>query len=770
MTATLSNVVDALARANCKPTKAGNNSYTAYCPVHEADSHNHKPSLSVAAGDKVDVVLNCHAGCSHADILKVLGIEANRAGADRRSAGTSKRIVAAYTYQDASGKPIFEKVRYKPKDFRIRHRDANGAEVWKLPPGIEPPLYRLPDVLAAITDGEPVYYVEGCKDADRLAAAGLCATTNFEGAAKDTQKPKWRDSYTAALTGADVMLLPDNDEPGKAHMRHIAAALAGKALVRWLELPGLPAKGDVSDWLDQGHTVDELKVLAANARHQDATSGTTAGSDLDTDAYRGTDDANAALFLGLHGQDVRFCPPWDKWLLWTGSHWRMDDRLDIHRLAADVPRLLYRAAGEAADSAQRRAIADLARKLEGTAKQANMLTAVRHRVVVHHSDLDNGYFLLNASNGTLDLTTGRLREHARADLLTHDTEILYKPNATAPTWLRFLHDVFAGDADLIRFVQRAMGYSLTGDVREQVLLICHGIGSNGKSVFLNVLRALLRKLALQAAPDLLMADKQRRHPTEQADLFGRRCVVCQETGEGRRFNETLVKQLTGGDAIRARRMHEDFWEFAPTHKLWLSTNHRPEIRGTDYAIWRRIRLIPFNVVFTDDGNPRKDPTMEARLMAELPGILAWAVCGCLDWQKHGLGMAEAVKTATTGYQADMDVLAAWLADCCILGKRYEAKASDLYASYSDWCAASGETAEPQRKWGMRLTERGFTRQRRMVGIFWLGIGLKVPDHEPYEPYEPEKAVFPRETSSARKIAKSGSYGSYPTYAVEAQPS
>lgn len=262
--ASLSDVVDALARANCQPTSHGNDAYTARCPVHEADGSGHKPSLSVARGDKVDVVMTCHAGCSHAAIMAALGIESTGKATSGKASG-SRRIVATYPYTDASGTLLFQKIRYEPKDFMIRHRDASGAEVWRLPRGIEPPLYRLPAVKAAMASGEPVFLVEGEKDADRLASAGLCATTNFDGAAAGSQKPKWRDSYTLALSGADVVLLPDNDEPGKAHMRHVAAALAGKALVRWLELPGLPAKGDVSDWLDAGHSIDELKMLAADA-------------------------------------------------------------------------------------------------------------------------------------------------------------------------------------------------------------------------------------------------------------------------------------------------------------------------------------------------------------------------------------------------------------------------------------------------------------------------------------------------------------------------
>ena len=515
--------------------------------------------------------------------------------------------------------------------------------------------------------------------------------------------------------------------------------------------------------------------------------------------WRGTDDANADLLLGLHGADIRFCPPWDKWILWSGSHWRIDNRLDIDRLAADVPKMIRNEAVRLTQQRsgvllrmaelqsqfplppeydklflEQKALGDkseyllkLADSLERIGKRGAMLTAARHKVVIHHSDLDKGQFLLNASNGTVDLQTGVLRPHERVDLLTHDVEIPYLQNANAPAWLAFLHSTFGGDADLIQFVQRAIGYSLTGDVREQVLLICHGVGSNGKSVFLNILRKLLGTLAIQAAPDLLMGDLKHRHPTEQADLFGKRAIICQETGDGQRFNEKLVKQLTGGDGIRARRMHEDFWEFNPTHKLWLSTNHKPEIKGTDHAIWRRIRLIPFNVKFTDDGEPRKNPDMERQLTAELPGILAWAVAGCLDWQRNGLGKAAAVEAATAGYQAEMDVFAAWIGECCIVGKRFEAKAADLYRSYVQWCERSGEYPEKQRKFGMRLTDRefiGFTSN----GAWWRGIGIvsdRYGSAEGTEGTEPKNAIFEKNKNDPFYVAEkafSGSVGSVPS--------
>jgi predicted P-loop ATPase len=247
----------ALHNKGCNPRNG-----VALCPVHETDGAGHKPSLTYAPGSTHDVVFKCHAGCSHDAILAALNLPTATASA-------SRRIVATYAYRDAAGSLVFEKIRYEPKDFRIRHRDASGLEVWKIPRGTEPPLYRLPEVVAAIAAGETVYLVEGEKDADRLAAAGLCATTNFDGAAAGT-KPKWKSSYTATLAGADVVLIPDNDEPGMAHMRHAAAALAGTARVRLLELPGLHAKGDVSDWLNSGRTVAEFKALADAAKVWDA--------------------------------------------------------------------------------------------------------------------------------------------------------------------------------------------------------------------------------------------------------------------------------------------------------------------------------------------------------------------------------------------------------------------------------------------------------------------------------------------------------------------
>ena len=303
----------------------------------------------------------------------------------------------------------------------------------------------------------------------------------------------------------------------------------------------------------------------------------------------------------------------------------------------------------------------------------------------------------------------------------------YDPDAKCPIWERFLNEVFGEDAGLVEFVQRAIGYSLTGAVIEHVLIVLYGLGSNGKTTLIDALHALLGPYAQHAPPDLLLARRGEHHPTELATLAGARLVTAAETGEGRRLAESLVKQLTGGDPITARRMREDFWQFKPEFTLWLATNHKPQIRGTDHAIWRRIHLIPFNQTFHEPETrkaPQKDKTLPGQLREELTGILAWAVRGCLAWQKDGLKTPESVRQATEGYRLEQDVLAAFLEECCgVFDKRAEAGASELYEAYKRWCDHSGERAESQKSFGTRLRERGLTSRVSHGRKVYEGIGL-----------------------------------------------
>jgi putative DNA primase/helicase len=436
-----------------------------------------------------------------------------------------------------------------------------------------------------------------------------------------------------------------------------------------------------------------------------------------------SDYTNALAFVLEHGHLVRYCYPWKAWLVWTGTHWERDMSGRVMRLAKQTVKRLARHA-EALDDAEAKALMAHVKSSLSTVKLKALIECAQSEpgIAVQPEDLDTHRWLLNCRNGTLDLRTKTLRAHDRADLLTFVLPVDYDALATCPTWETFLTRIMAGNTALIAFLQRAVGYALTGVIREHVLLILWGTGRNGKSTFLNALRTLLAAYAMKAPSELLMVSANDRHPTERADLCGKRFVAAIETEQGRRLAEVFVKEATGGDPIRARRMREDFWEFQPTHKVFLATNHKPIIGGTDHAIWERIRLVPFTVTIPPE---EIDTTLPAQLELELPGILAWALRGCTMWQEQGLGVPDEVKEATAGYRSEMDVLGQFLDECCVLGPNYRTKASDLYACYKTWCEQQGVGYETQRAWGLRLSERGIERFTNN-GTWYRGLGLLAP--------------------------------------------
>ncbi|WP_338819594.1 hypothetical protein MTCOM_10940 [Moorella thermoacetica] len=437
-----------------------------------------------------------------------------------------------------------------------------------------------------------------------------------------------------------------------------------------------------------------------------------------------TDLGNARRLIKQHGENLHYCHPWGKWLVWDGKRWKKDETGAVLRLAKDTARSIYAEAAEEPEEAIRKKIADHARKSESALRIKAMVTLAESEpgIPVLPRELDRNPWLLNVQNGTIDLRTGELWPHKREDLITKIVPVEYDSEAGCPTWLAFLDRIMAGNERLIAFLQRAAGYSLTASTQEQCFFLLHGTGANGKSVFLTTLLAVMGDYGIQAAPDLLLAKSGESHPTEVADLFGARLVVATETEAGRRLAENLVKQLTGGDRLKARFMRQDFFEFEATHKIWLATNNKPIVKGTDYAIWRRIKLIPFTVTIP---TKEQDKSLPAKLRQELPGILAWAVKGCLEWQKRGLDEPQEVIAATAAYRDEQDILGSFITDCCVVNPLAKVTAKNLYKAYVDWCEENGEYPQSQRNFGMRLTERGFTSQRGTAGRhFWQGIGLR----------------------------------------------
>src|SRR5215208_777870 len=425
------------------------------------------------------------------------------------------------------------------------------------------------------------------------------------------------------------------------------------------------------------------KVAASVARYEPAEnvahiSVNGHGSAEPPRGYNLTDLGNAERFIAHHGEDVRYCYAWTRWIVWTGARWERDEAGRAHRLAKETVRGIYQEAAGAEDEDRRKALAKHAARSEAEAKIRAMLELAKSEVPISPDELDADPWLLNAPNGTIDLRTGELREHRRVDLLTKMAGADYAPGAAAPTWSATLERSLPPQ-ELRRFFKKLCGYAFSGDVSEHILAVLYGTGANGKSTILNALLTAAGDYGMQAAPDLLVA-KKGSHSTEVADLFGMRLVASIEVEDCRRLAERLVKQLTGGDKVRARRMRQDFWQFDPTHKVFMAVNHKPEVRGTDTAIWRRLRLIPFEQTIPPAEQDKKLPQ---KLEAELPGILAWCVEGCLEWQREGLQAPEEVRKATAGYRSEMDVIGAFLQDECEIGHEFRESFTTVYKRYEE---------------------------------------------------------------------------------------
>jgi len=435
-----------------------------------------------------------------------------------------------------------------------------------------------------------------------------------------------------------------------------------------------------------------------------------------------TDLGNARRLVTLQGQDLRYSSQLG-WLTWTGQRWEQDVSGVVERLAKATVRAIYREAAVCDDKDLREKIASHAQRSESDARIKAMIALARteEEVIVRQADLDTDRWLLNVDNGSVNLKTGELRAHRREDLVTKVVPIAFDPEAVCPTWLCFLERVADGNQDLIRFVQKSVGYSLSGDTREQCFFILHGTGANGKSTFISVVSALLGDYAKQTRTETLMAKRGDQIPNDIARLAGARIVSAIETEGGRRLAESLVKQMTGGDHMTARFLHREFFEFEPTFKLWLAVNHKPRIVGTDHAIWRRIRLIPFAVTILEN---ERDPDLSEKLKEELPGILAWAVRGCLAWQTQGLNPPKSITAATDQYRNESDVIASFLDECCKKGPDYEVRKAELYEHYMEWCQKSGERPLSKKEFGSRLMEKGFSDDRNRKVRFWRGIELE----------------------------------------------
>lgn len=440
--------------------------------------------------------------------------------------------------------------------------------------------------------------------------------------------------------------------------------------------------------------------------------------------YSLDDMGNAKRFIDLFGEDFRYNYTDKTFLYWDGCRWAADLTGAIER-SADVAVEAMSAEADWYESSGDEDAAKAFRKhikaSRSNKSKTNMLKEVQHNMPIMPFQLDKHKMAFNVPNGTLSLKSGQLVPAKRDYFITKFSPIEYTDNADCPLWQKFLDDIFGRDKDLIRYIQKAVGYSMTGDTSEQCVFFLYGTGRNGKSTFLDVLREIFGDYVSNIQPETIMVKNSMGNGinSDIARLKGARMVTTVEPNEGVRLNEGLIKQLTGDDAVTARKLYGNEFEFKPEFKLWMATNHKPIIRGTDDGIWRRIHMIPFTVQIPVD---KVDRQLKSKLEREYPAILRWAVEGCLLWQREGLKQPLAVLDMTREYRREMDVISGFLDDRCEVGEGFSAKSSELYAAYSAWCEANTEFKMSNTKFSVEMEKR-FSKVAKKTGKYFLGLKL-----------------------------------------------
>jgi putative DNA primase/helicase len=636
----------------------------------------------------------------------------------------------SWAYLDKNGDLLGFECRYDKSDGKTYLPYTYAADGWQAKGFSKPlPLYNLPQLVAHAD--RQIIVCEGAKAADAAARLfpGLIVTT-WPGGASRAKDADW-----SLLCGRNVVLWPDADEPGRKAMLEVATAIGTP--LRIVDTEGLPAGWDAADFTaadgrPRDWIVSRLRawtppgkpapIAAKPSKPQLAVVDADGSlrvpvSNHETEELPAgySQDALAAAFTAKNGE-WRYVSEWGKWYKWDGLRWAQDTVLTVFDLSRGICR--EQAALAAAVGATPGAIR--------TIQSANTIAAVERLAradPAHASRTDTwdaNPWLLNTPGGVVDLQDGSIRPGAAAEHMTKITRIA--PVGDCPLWRQFLEVATAGDADLQAFMQRMAGYCLTGITREHALFFVYGTGGNGKGTFLNMLTWILGDYGQVASMETFTEARGERHPTELAGLMGARMVSAQETEEGRRWAESRIKALTGGDPIRARFMRQDEFTFMPQFKLVIVGNHKPGLRNVDDAIKRRLHLIPFTHKIED---AQRDVRLPEKLQAEAPGILQWMIEGCLEWQRIGLSPPACVKSATENYLVSQDSLATWMAECCDISPMWSCKVSVLFTSYRNWAEQNGEASLGRKRFTEAMETRGYLTIRHS-GNFWTK-GLRVEE-------------------------------------------
>lgn len=465
--------------------------------------------------------------------------------------------------------------------------------------------------------------------------------------------------------------------------------------------------------LDDAPPVDDQIPEAPRSSRGDA------DDDEAANGFSDTDIANAQRLAARHGVNIRYTAA-AAWLVWDGQRWCEDEKdVRIQALAKETALSIF---DEIRTAADRDATMKHAKRSQSKGAIDAMIALARSEpgIYTELTEFDRDPLLLNVRNGTVDLRTGQLRAHRREDLITKLVSIDYDATADCELWDAFLWRITDRSEELYGYLRRLAGYLLTGVTTEQVLHFLFGLGANGKSVFIEIVNAILGDYAVIVSPDLIMLKRHAGIPNDVARLRGARAALMNETTQGAKFDEAKLKDLTGGDSLTARFLHREFFDFAPTHKLVIRGNHKPAIIGTDEGIWRRLRLVPFTVQIPAE---EQDVNLLGKLRGELPGILKWAVAGCLEWQREGLKPPGCVLDAVRQYRTEADTLGRFLEEQCEARPLAQVKSGAFFKRYQGFCEQVGERWIPAKDLPAEMRRRGFDQRRSKAGTLYLGVEM-----------------------------------------------
>lgn len=643
-----------------------------------------------------------------------------------------KSPMIAYPYEDENGTLLYEKLRDPEKKFTYRRPDGSGGFIYNLN-GIKPVLYRLPALIAEqrAPTSRTVFITEGEKDADNLVNLGLVATTAGSSSS-------WKPEFGKLFKGLPVVVCEDNDQAGKACSEKVCLSLFGHAAsIRLLTFRDMTEGSDVSNWLDNGadkakliEKVERLPLWNGNAlttKEKPKKKSKKQDSGENYDPLEFTDVGDALRIAARHNFEIRYNhEPLKTWFCYNGVIWERDTEQKIFKIIYDSTGDLLQIAASCTDGERRKALISHAQKLSGMQKQKNVLfmLSTQPDLQITIKELDSDPWLLNTPNGTLDLKTGELRPHRREDMISRVCPTEYHIGAQSRTWNDFVETVLP-DPDVRRYVQKAAGYSLTGDVSEEKIFFVYGPPATGKSTFITAIQAAIGEYSITT--DFTSFLTSRLHQggprSDIAGLSGYRLVSSIEVEDGQHLAEGLLSLLSGGDRISARFLHHEFFEFTPTFKIWLAANNRPDVSSGESALWRRLKLIPFDKVII-----KPDPTVKKILSDPVksgPAVLAWLVEGCIAWQKEGLKPEpDAVKILTEDYRHESDPLRDFIEEYCLILKDTFTSKQELYDKYRIYCETTHEKYPfMQKNFNKRLFDRGFREARINNVRVWKNIKL-----------------------------------------------